>query len=251
MITKENWIHLESIDSTNSYLLKNHFSHGTMITSTTQTKGKGRNSRSWFDIPNHSFLFSLLLKFDHFEYSFYPILVGLCVLMACKKVYRKFYNQECELYIKWPNDILLRRNHKIGKLAGILIETQFKDNQWNVVIGIGINWKSVPQISQNQMKFPPIALFPESFSYKPLIFLDYLIEQLNEFSIEKPHPFYSYLDLVNEYHFLYKKRIQISNEIFLIDKIDSNGNLKIINLSTNATKILMDWEDEYEILTND
>lgn len=250
MITKENWIHFEKIDSTNDYLLKNDFPSGTIVTATTQTKGKGRNQRKWIDIPNHTFIFSLLLKFKTFPYSFYSLLIALCVLEAAKEVQKEFIKEKYDFFIKWPNDILLKKNQKIGKLAGILIETQWKESHWNIVIGIGLNWKSIPEIHDKKLKFPPIGLFYEDFPNPPNFFLDYLIKQMNLFSIQNPNSFFSYLDLIHQYHYLYQKKIKIGNQIFLIDKINEEGYLKVINLNTKESKILIDWSDNYEILTN-
>lgn len=250
MITKENWIHFEKIDSTNDYLLKNDFPSGTIITAATQTKGKGRNQRKWIDIPNQTFIFSLLLKFKTFPYSFYSLLIALCVLEAAKEIQKEFIKENYDFFIKWPNDILLKKNQKIGKLAGILIETQWKESHWNVVVGIGLNWKSVPEIQDRKLKFPPIGLFSEDFKNPPNFFLDYLIKQMNLFSIENPHSFFSYLNFIHQYHFLYQKKVKIDNQIFLVDKINEEGYLKIINIETKELKILIDWSDDYEILTN-
>lgn len=250
MINKDLWFHFESIDSTNDYLLKNTYPHSTIVTASTQTKGKGRNQKSWYDVPNHSFLFSIVLKFNTFAYTYYPLVVGLCVLEAAKKIQKELSKENCEFYIKWPNDILLKRNQVLGKLAGILIETQYINNVWNVVIGIGLNWKEIPCIDTS-FRFPPIALFSKEIPYDPNFFLDFLIQKMNEFSLEEPNPFSIYLDLIHQYHFLYKKKIQISNQMYLVDKINENGFLKIINLNTNQVKVLTEWEDTYAIFIND
>ncbi len=250
MIHKQIRFHFDSIDSTNDYLLKNDFPHSTIVTASTQTKGKGRNQRSWYDVPNHSFLFSIVLKFNSFTYTFYPLLIGLCVVEAAKKIQKELSKEVCEFYIKWPNDILLKRNQVLGKLAGILIETQFKNDCWNVVIGIGLNWREIPVLKSDEFKFPPIALFDNKISYEPDVFIDYLIEQMNEFCVEHPKPFNVYLDFIHQYHFLYGKKIQILNETYIVDKINEEGFLKIIHLNTNHIKVLTEWEDHYAILIN-
>src|SRR5690606_21661030 len=40
-----------------------------------------------------------------------------------------------EIYVKWPNDIIIQNK----KVCGILIETHKSDNELNIVSGIGVN----------------------------------------------------------------------------------------------------------------
>ncbi len=247
MITKQNWIHFEEIDSTNEYLLKNDYPHGTIITANTQTKGRGRKNREWLDIPGNTFIFSILLNFQDFQkYSYFSLIIALCVIEAIHKMYKDLRLNREVLYIKWPNDVLLQRNGKIGKLAGILIETLYNQTFWKVVIGIGLNWKNAPIIKYTSIKFPPISLFNENIHLEPNFFLNYLILKFNEFSIENPFDFLSYRDMVMQYHFLNQKRIRWKGIEFIIQGLTIEGYLQL--KKGKETIIIHDWEEEIEIL---
>ena len=50
----------DTVTSTNNVLLNGDFSYGSVITASSQTKGKGRNGRIWIDTGS-SLLFSILL----------------------------------------------------------------------------------------------------------------------------------------------------------------------------------------------
>ncbi|GIX43363.1 MAG: hypothetical protein KatS3mg129_3096 [Leptospiraceae bacterium] len=249
MLTKEHWIHFNSISSTNQYLLESQLPHGTIITADTQTAGRGRYSRKWYDIPGSTFIFSIVLYYKEISHIQYlSLIVALAVIEAIYKMLKDIDLDDKQLFIKWPNDILLLRNNHIGKLAGILIETVYNYQQWKVVIGIGLNWKKTPLIEKKEIyKFAPISLFDENFDKKPIFFLDYLLEKLNEFSIEKPFDFLSYRDLIIKYHFLKNKKIKIGGEEYIIQQIDNNGYLQLQN-KNNQIITINDWNEEIEIL---
>lgn len=249
MITKENWIHFETIPSTNEYLLNSNLPHGTIVTSNTQTAGRGRKSKKWYDIPGSTFIFSLLLYYnDLLKYTYLPLIVALSVIEAINEMLKELGMKEKPLFIKWPNDILLISENFIGKLAGILIESYYSQPIWKVIIGIGLNWKNVPIIEKKEIyKYPPIALFDQNFSQEPLFFLDYLINKFNEFSIEKPYDFFSYKSLIYKYHFLNNKIIRMGKEEYTVQQIDINGYLQLKDKKNHIITIT-DWNEEIEIL---
>lgn len=140
-------IHLETIDSTNTYAKQHAASFPqdqiTCITAEEQTAGKGRYQRKWvsprgtnllatfyFRLPSNTLHLSSLAQV--MAYSFSSVLIE-------KHLYPK---------IKWPNDIQL--NGK--KLSGILCETAFHNSDVEIFLGIGINvnmdQKSALQIDQ-------------------------------------------------------------------------------------------------------
>jgi biotin-(acetyl-CoA carboxylase) ligase len=57
---------------------------------------------------------------------------------------------------KWPNDILLKQDGKIGKVCGVLIESISKGNVSETVIGIGINLSASKEM--------PVYEMPASFA---------------------------------------------------------------------------------------
>lgn len=121
---------LESVDSTNSYLLQRSGSYFPFqaVATQNQTAGRGRLGRSWESPPGLGFAISVAL----------PVLagvsnVGLHSLLVGNAVLRFLRGQGVvKAQMKWPNDILVSGR----KIAGILCEIS---TAGFVVGGIGIN----------------------------------------------------------------------------------------------------------------
>ncbi|MDP6844864.1 MAG: 50S ribosomal protein L11 methyltransferase [Candidatus Thalassarchaeaceae archaeon] len=62
--------------------------------------------------------------------------------------------------VKWPNDIWLRTQDGFGKLCGILVEGRTQGDDVQIVLGVGINRKSVPQLIDS---IGWDSLFPNTF----------------------------------------------------------------------------------------
>jgi len=249
MLIKENGIHFKTISSTNQYLLDNQLPHGIFVIADSQTHGRGRHNRKWYDIPQSTFLFSVVLYYkNHLEQlSYLSLITALCVIEAIHQMFRDLNLPKKNLFIKWPNDVLMLQNNTIGKLAGILIETIYNTEQYKVVIGIGLNWKGVPSIEDDKIKFPPVALFNVDFEKSTSFFIDYLFNKFNEFSIENPYDFVSYKSLIHQYHFLQHKIIKFGNKKYLVENIDDKGFLRLKD-EDNKMIVINDWNEEFEIL---
>lgn len=133
----QNIIVLEIAESTNNYamgLLQNEaISSGTGVFAYEQTGGKGRRGKSWLTAPRQNIILSIVV-----EMKWQPVLdqfpLSAAVALAC----RDFISEkvESEVWIKWPNDIIITDS----KAAGILIENVIKGTLWQwAVIGIGVN----------------------------------------------------------------------------------------------------------------
>ena len=96
-----------------------------------QTKGRGRQGRSWVNRQGECLMFSLGWAFDKPQYELGSL--ALVVALACR---RAFADIGLDVNIKWPNDLVVAND----KLAGILIETARVENKTVAVIGIGINF---------------------------------------------------------------------------------------------------------------
>jgi BirA family biotin operon repressor/biotin-[acetyl-CoA-carboxylase] ligase len=94
--------------------------HGTLVTASSQTAGRGRQGRSWAAPPGRSLLMSLILRDP-------PRLLPLAAAVAVADATGP------QTEIKWPNDVLLNGR----KLAGILAEARPQE-RW-AVLGIGLN----------------------------------------------------------------------------------------------------------------
>ena len=116
-------IHLKEIDSTQNYaknlILNNEKNF--VVVSDMQTSGRGRNGHTWTS-PHGGLWFSFDVNF----HSDFPTLV---IGIATMEVLKEEYN--CDLKIKWPNDLILDGK----KVGGILCE---KVNN-EIIAGIGIN----------------------------------------------------------------------------------------------------------------
>lgn len=125
---------LDTIDSTNSYLLNlaSDNNKSLICLAETQTNGRGRLDRAWFSPPDNIYL-SLLW---HFNYNINQLSnLSIEVAVAINNILRKL--GVIDSIIKWPNDILWHNR----KLSGILIETRVNatNNTCYAVIGVGLN----------------------------------------------------------------------------------------------------------------
>ena len=96
-----------------------------------QTGGRGRLGRKWSD-GNGNLMFSAIVKCDAKNSGLLSLVCGISVLQTIK-----FFAEDADVKLKWPNDVLLEDK----KVCGILIER--KDENY-VVVGIGVNIKNSP-----------------------------------------------------------------------------------------------------------
>lgn len=131
---------LASCDSTNGLLLARAEAgapSGTVVVAEQQTAGRGRRGRSWISAAADSLTFSLLWRFaPGASLAGLSLAVGVAVAQAVEKV-GAGTTANPGIQLKWPNDILLRRQ----KLGGILVELVpgMLHGGMAAVIGIGIN----------------------------------------------------------------------------------------------------------------
>jgi len=127
-------LHHRLIDSTNArarQLAVAGAPHGTLVTASEQSAGRGRQGRSWSAPAGSSLLMSLIVRWP--EGAPAPSLLPLVAAVAvCDAV------GDGEVRIKWPNDIVRSRGAgSLAKLAGILVEGRPQE-RW-AVVGIGVN----------------------------------------------------------------------------------------------------------------
>jgi BirA family transcriptional regulator, biotin operon repressor / biotin---[acetyl-CoA-carboxylase] ligase len=139
-----NMIHLDKVDSTNSYasdlLRQIKPAEGTIIYSFEQKNGRGQRGNSWMSEPNKNIAFSLILNpsFLHTEEQFF--LTKITSLAVADLMAENLKNEDVRVKIKWPNDIYVNDR----KIAGILIENTISENRiHSSIIGIGININQV------------------------------------------------------------------------------------------------------------
>jgi BirA family transcriptional regulator, biotin operon repressor / biotin---[acetyl-CoA-carboxylase] ligase len=133
--------HYARTDSTNSRareLAGAGAPHGTVVTAAEQSRGRGRQGRSWTAPSGGALLYSAVLRPLALDDALLPLAVPLAVCEAAEEL-----EPGIECGVKWPNDV------QVGgrKLAGVLIEARPQDG-W-AVIGVGLNLTIAPE------EFPP------------------------------------------------------------------------------------------------
>jgi BirA family biotin operon repressor/biotin-[acetyl-CoA-carboxylase] ligase len=130
----QNAILKDEVTSTNDVakeLTNNEINEGTFVVANFQTKGRGRQDRSWEAPKNSSIFISIILKPNNQnEIGWIPLLIGLSLFKSLESETRK------SIKIKWPNDLVLVEAKEVFKFAGILLE---KHNDY-VIAGVGINF---------------------------------------------------------------------------------------------------------------
>ena len=130
----QNAIVKDEVTSTNDIareLVASNIEEGTFVLANFQTKGRGRQNRSWEAPKNSSIFISIVLKPNSEKnLGWIPLLVGLALHKSLEAETRK------DIKIKWPNDLVLVENNLEIKFAGILVE---RTNEY-VIAGVGINF---------------------------------------------------------------------------------------------------------------
>lgn len=133
--------HFSRTDSTNSRgreLAAAGAPHGTVVTASEQSAGRGRQGRSWVAPANKALLYSAIVRPLEERHMMLPLAVPLAVCEAAEEL-----KPDLKCKVKWPNDVLVDNR----KLAGVLIEARPQDG-W-AVVGVGLN------ISISRDEFPP------------------------------------------------------------------------------------------------
>ncbi len=121
----------DEIDSTNDALkraAKNGAAHGTLYVAESQTRGRGRQGRTWLGERGESILASVLMRTECEPRRLPPlaIVAGLATRDAIGGAAK----------IKWPNDVLIDGK----KVAGLLVEAVLSGTRVDaIIVGVGIN----------------------------------------------------------------------------------------------------------------
>jgi len=123
-------VHHRLTDSTNARardLARQGAPHGTIVTASEQSAGRGREGRTWAAPSARSLLLSVLVRGLGRGDELLPLAVPVAVAEAAEEL----AGARCA--IKWPNDVWIDGR----KVAGILLEGRPRE-RW-AVIGIGLN----------------------------------------------------------------------------------------------------------------
>ena len=166
-------ITLDVCDSTNTYL-KNHYEQlkdkfPVLVTSGLQTGGRGRDRRKWVSPKGKgvysSFGFNLGARQN---LSLLPLIAGISVIETLKEL------SPVELGLKWPNDVLWKKEKEQKKIAGILIENVIMETRLFCVTGIGINLNQAADEFPEDLRVKAVSLKMASGSAE-----DFRVETVN------------------------------------------------------------------------
>ncbi len=127
--------------------------HGTVVTATEQTEGRGRQGRAWTAPAGKALLYSAVLRPLDERHLTLPLAVPLAVCAAVEELQP---GTECK--VKWPNDVWLDGR----KLAGVLIEARPQDG-W-AVVGVGLNLSIATEEFPPELRETAASLFDPSVS---------------------------------------------------------------------------------------
>ena len=224
-----NYIHFQSIDSTNTWAKNNARildpEQITCITAQEQTGGRGSFQKKWVSPKGVnlycSFYFSIPANSSYIQN------LGQILAISCCKTLETF---KFSPHVKWPNDILLDQK----KVAGILCETVQRQSSLGIILGIGLNInmtdKNLSEISQPATSLKLLSNQEWDIEKIQQQLNSYFVEDLNTLKSQGFQPFRSFY----EDHLAFKGtkiRIQDGSRILtgICQGISPNGNLILLS----------------------
>ena len=116
-----------------------------LVVAEKQTSGRGRQGRQWSSEHTGNFYGSLLCAAPSRHTSWVPLAAGVAALETLATLVGE---KKCTaLRLKWPNDLICDIADTPAKIGGILCESKIiGGTTYAVVIGLGLNLKTAPQI---------------------------------------------------------------------------------------------------------
>ena len=136
---------VKSTNNTAIRIIKNSKYKYGMVTSDTQTMGKGQYGKKWISYKGNLFV-SFFHELKNINLSIQTLTKINCLLV--KKLLTNYYKKS--IIFKKPNDLLIKKK----KISGILQETVSILGDKFLIIGIGINITKSPKIKN----YPTINL---------------------------------------------------------------------------------------------
>jgi BirA family biotin operon repressor/biotin-[acetyl-CoA-carboxylase] ligase len=160
-----NNLHIFSdINSTNTYamqLASQGAPEGTTVIADYQSAGKGRMGRKWISDHSMNILMSFVLRpeFDMESVNIITYMTANIVISAVQLHLIENNINNLQLYMKWPNDILVNNR----KIAGILTESCIRNRKIeHIVVGIGLNVNQNFTDLDNNLRNTSTSLYHET-----------------------------------------------------------------------------------------
>jgi len=132
---------VNSTNKTARTLWKKNPVEGTVVISTTQFAGRGRNKHTWFSGKGGFYISITLTPFHQENIQLLTFLTSCAVCRTFSAL------TTIQPRIKWPNDVLVGTH----KISGVLTESIFGEHPvFFVGVGININQKKFPPNLQNK-----------------------------------------------------------------------------------------------------
>ena len=128
----------------------------TLLVAEQQSAGRGRLGRNWQSQRGDSLTFSLGLPLQPIDWSGLSLVVGISLAESLDPG----NSNPARIGLKWPNDLWLTDAHGESKLAGILVETASWEGLRYVVIGVGINIRSLVLAESTTAALAPTPMPP-------------------------------------------------------------------------------------------
>lgn len=130
-------IYLPQCHSTNDVALQKYknkeAAEGSIIITDHQTAGRGQRGNVWESEPHQNLTFSLVLT-PRFLDAREQFGLNMAIALGIKEALDPYCS---DIMVKWPNDIV---HKKEGKIGGILIENMISHKGMEVsIVGIGLN----------------------------------------------------------------------------------------------------------------
>ena len=131
-------LHEPSVESTNDLAreaARRGWPDRSVFVTDYQTRGRGRQGRTWLCPPRAGLLMTVLLRRRDAPAYTYTMLAAVALSEAIERLLA------LEPAIKWPNDVVLDDK----KVAGVLAEATDDGREQTVVVGIGVNVNLDPE----------------------------------------------------------------------------------------------------------
>ncbi|EPG74302.1 biotin-(acetyl-CoA-carboxylase) ligase [Leptospira fainei serovar Hurstbridge str. BUT 6] len=241
LLEPDKGILLSDAISTNTILKGKEFPPGTWILADFQSQGRGRKNRAWAILGDEPFVFSGKFRStgELPSPNLFSLFIGVSVAKALLSTYPSLH-QSGDLKIKWPNDIFV--NGK--KVCGILIETEKEGEDWDWIVGIGINLfgKSFSE----ELPEAGFVTSLETESGRRNRFLETLLPLLNDATLSLADG-KTYLSFINE-RLLWKENTIAYTEngvpqTAILLGVDDSGRLLVRSPSGEITEFIDSPED--------
>ena len=190
---------ISGCESTNAVLRDNFqkkSARAALCVADRQTAGRGRRGRSWTSTPEGSLTFSLSWPFARGAgMSGLSLAIGLALRAGLADCGVK------DVFLKWPNDLLVPAGGAYAKVGGILVELAGDANGMGAVVGVGINLRSpvLDHLDQPAAGIDAVADVPERHRLLAAIVVS-LCRTLESFSRDGFAPLASRWDASHVFH---------------------------------------------------